>query len=81
MNVDVLLFGKLAELAQPEFPAVELAAGARVADAVAAVVREHPELEPLLDSVAYAVNTEYRDRAHVLSDGDELALIPPVSGV
>jgi molybdopterin synthase catalytic subunit len=28
----------------------------------------------------YAVNREYVDRAHALHDGDEVALIPPVSG-
>jgi molybdopterin synthase catalytic subunit/molybdopterin converting factor small subunit len=28
----------------------------------------------------YAVNREYVDRSHVLRDGDEVALIPPVSG-
>jgi molybdopterin synthase catalytic subunit/molybdopterin converting factor small subunit len=28
----------------------------------------------------YAVNREYVDRSHELSDGDEVALIPPVSG-
>ena len=28
----------------------------------------------------YAVNREYVDRTHVLQDGDEVALIPPVSG-
>ena len=30
--------------------------------------------------VAYAVNREYASRGTVLRDGDELALIPPVSG-
>jgi molybdopterin synthase catalytic subunit/molybdopterin converting factor small subunit len=29
----------------------------------------------------YAVNLEYADRAHVLADGDEVGVIPPVSGV
>jgi molybdopterin synthase catalytic subunit len=28
----------------------------------------------------YAVNREYVDRSHTLADGDEVALIPPVSG-
>jgi len=28
----------------------------------------------------YAVNREYADRGHELADGDEVALIPPVSG-
>jgi molybdopterin synthase catalytic subunit len=32
------------------------------------------------DGLLYAVNREYADRAHELADGDEVALIPPVSG-
>jgi molybdopterin converting factor small subunit len=31
-------------------------------------------------SLMYAVNAEYVDQDHPLRDGDELALIPPVSG-
>jgi molybdopterin synthase catalytic subunit len=32
------------------------------------------------DGLLYAVNQEYADREHALADGDEVALIPPVSG-
>ena len=32
------------------------------------------------DGLLYAVNQEYAERARVLADGDEVALIPPVSG-
>jgi MoaE-MoaD fusion protein len=32
------------------------------------------------DGLLYAVNKEYADRDHPLEDGDEVALIPPVSG-
>jgi molybdopterin synthase catalytic subunit len=32
------------------------------------------------DGLLYAVNREYADRDHALVDGDEVALIPPVSG-
>jgi molybdopterin converting factor small subunit len=30
--------------------------------------------------IVVAVNTEYADKQTVLSEGDEIALIPPVSG-
>jgi MoaE-MoaD fusion protein len=32
------------------------------------------------EGLLYAVNREYAERGHVLADGDEVALIPPVSG-
>ena len=32
------------------------------------------------EGLLYAVNKEYADRDHPLADGDEVALIPPVSG-
>ena len=32
------------------------------------------------DGLLYAVNKEYADRDHALAEGDEVALIPPVSG-
>src|SRR6266516_1063987 len=32
------------------------------------------------DGLLYAVNREYAGREHELRDGDEVALIPPVSG-
>jgi MoaE-MoaD fusion protein len=38
------------------------------------------ELGPEPAGLAYAVNRQYVDRDHALSDGDELAIIPPVSG-
>lgn len=41
---------------------------------------EEPRLGPLKATTMLMVNQEYVDPDHVLRDGDELALIPPVSG-
>ena len=54
--------------------------GCTVGEAWDALCREHPEIACLGASISFAVNREYVDRAHCLADGDELALIPPVSG-
>ena len=42
----------------------------------------HPTIIPGKDPsrLVVAVNLEYREHDHVLNDGDEVALIPPVSG-
>ena len=75
MNVTVRLFAGLRERAGCDQVALELPEGARVSDALARMgdlVRDVP--------VVMAVNQEYADDGHSLSPGDELALIPPVSG-
>jgi MoaE-MoaD fusion protein len=54
---------------------MELPEGARASD-----VWELLELGPEPSGLAYAVNRQYVDRDHALRDGDELAIIPPVSG-
>ncbi len=75
MHVTIRLFAGLRERAGTGEVGLELDDGARVADALA-------ELSGLTDgvSVVMAVNREYADATCVLSAGDELALIPPVSG-
>lgn len=72
----------LRERAGADVVEVDLPEGATVADALRGVGEQHAALAPVLDSLAIvmAVNREYADPATPLSDGDELALIPPVSG-
>lgn len=53
---------------------------ATVADALALLTAAAPALLPHAERMAVAVNLEYVDRTHLLKEGDELALIPPVSG-
>jgi len=59
---------------------VELPESATVAQLAAELLRRYPKLTKDAAGIVVAVNQEYRDHAHVLSDGDEAALIPPVSG-
>lgn len=51
-----------------------------VADFWARLVESFPSLAPLRDNVRVARNFEYLDRTGEVGDGDEVALIPPVSG-
>ena len=75
MEVTVRLFAMLRERAGAAEVVLELDEGARVADALA-------ELRGLADGLplVMAVNREYADAERTLGPGDELALIPPVSG-
>ena len=75
MRVTVKLFAGLRERAGFSTCALELSDGARVADVWACL-----ELGEEPDGLVYAANLEYVERTRPLADGDEVALIPPVSG-
>ena len=75
MEVTVRLFAMLRERAGAREVTLSLPDGARVSDALA-------ELGSIAEGLplVMAVNREYADADQVLDAGDELALIPPVSG-
>jgi molybdopterin synthase catalytic subunit len=81
MTISVRLFAILRERAGQDRIALELDPGATVDDALAALAREPGLAEPLdRMAVAMAVNRDYAAGDTELHAGDELALIPPVSG-
>lgn len=59
---------------------LELPPGASVGDAIRQLQARCPVLRDLVGNTAAAVNLEYAAFAQPLKEGDELALIPPVSG-
>ncbi len=80
MTITVKLFALLRDRAGAAELALTLGDRATVATAAAALAERFPAMAAMLPRVAFAVNREYVDRSAVLADGDELALIPPVSG-
>jgi molybdopterin synthase catalytic subunit len=79
MNVRVRLFASAREAAGVGHLLVEVPDGAAVRDAVAAVAKLHPLVAEIRQAVL-AKNREYVGLDDPLADGDELAIIPPVSG-
>ena len=75
MRVTVRLFAGLREHAGTARRDVELGDGARVADVWRAL-----ELGDEPAGIVFAVNRAYVERSQALAEGDEVALIPPVSG-
>ena len=75
LRVTARLFAALREQAGARSVELELVDGATVADVWAAL-----ELGTEPAGLVYAVNRAYVDRATALGDGDEVAVIPPVSG-
>lgn len=80
MTIHLRFFASLRERLKASEAERVLADGTTVGEVWTALCREHPEIEALGASMSFAVNREYVERAHRLADGDELALIPPVSG-
>lgn len=80
MRVRIRLFAIQRELVGSREVAIELPDGATVEDGWSALVGRFPVLAPGRPSVRFARNGEYTDADTALTDGDELACIPPVSG-
>lgn len=80
MRLTVKLFAVLHEVAGVRETAVELPHGATVRDLARALWERYPGLREHARTTVYAVNAEYVPDSHPLRDGDEVALIPPVSG-
>jgi molybdopterin synthase catalytic subunit len=80
VRVRVRLFAIQRELAGTREVPLELADSATVADAWGALVTAFPVLAPGRSSIRFARNGAYADDTTALADGDEVAMIPPVSG-
>jgi molybdopterin converting factor subunit 1 len=80
LRVRVRLFAVQRELAGTREVPLELVDGADVEAAWTALVVRHPVLAPGRPSVRFARNGDYAESTTLLADGDEVAMIPPVSG-
>ncbi len=80
MQIRVLFFASLREKVKASETNETLDVGSSVGDLWAVLCRKHESIEPMGGSVSFAVNREYANRDTVLREGDEVALIPPVSG-
>jgi molybdopterin synthase catalytic subunit/molybdopterin converting factor small subunit len=80
MRIRVLLFGQLKDIVGRPEELLDLEAGARVSSVVSLYGERFPEIRGLVPSLACSVNQEYAVGSSLLQDGDEVGLLPPVSG-
>lgn len=80
MHVKVLLFAGLRERAGTERLVEEVPEGTTVAGIWTAVAARYPALAPYERVVSVAVNADFAGMKSTVSDGDEIAFLPPVSG-
>ena len=80
MRVNVLYFAVLRDLYGRSTEELELPAGENVTGLLALLKGREPAESKLWSAIAVAVNQEYAQGSLILQDGDEVALLPPVSG-
>ena len=80
MQIRVLFFGVLKDMLGRSSETLELPEGARLEAVISHYARQAPPLEALLPSLALSVNQEYSGPDQALRAGDEVGLLPPVSG-
>ena len=80
MRVRVLFFGMLKDLAGKSSDEIELAEGSSVRDVLSHYQSRIPRFKDSLPALALAVNQQYAGPDAALKAGDEVAMLPPVSG-
>ena len=80
MQIRVLFFGALKEVIGRSAETIDLPKGARVDDLLAHYAGRFPRFGALRPSLAVSVNEEYSRQDRVLVAGDEVGVLPPVSG-
>jgi len=80
ISVRVLFFGAARDTAGTAEAELKLEPPLDSASAFEQVLKTYPDLRRFGKSLLFAVNQEYASPDREISDGDELALFPPVSG-
>src|ERR1700757_2908008 len=81
MRVHILTFGILKDWLGSEDSSIELEDRATVADLLERLAHQHAGTPAAaLRGIAVSVNAEYAVASRILCDGDEVGLLPPVSG-
>lgn len=80
MNVKIKLFASHRELTGKSELTIDVPNGASVSDVFAALAVRYPMLADTAPFTSFARNRQIVERTELLADGDELALLQPVSG-
>ena len=80
MQVKIEYFAIYQDLLGLSEETVELEEGSTVQDLFELKTKDLKDRAELMKSTVFALNSDYADSSTVLSDGDEVVFIPPVSG-
>lgn len=81
ITVKILFFGAAAEIAGQREAEMTFASSTTAREAFEKIQTVYPALgNGSKNSLLFAINQEYAKGGEILNEGDELAIIPPVSG-
>ncbi|MFQ5657794.1 MAG: molybdopterin converting factor subunit 1 [Candidatus Methylomirabilales bacterium] len=80
MRVKVKLFAAAREIVGQGEVSLDLTEGSTVGDLMEQFFARYPDLKRIAGSLLLAVNREFAERTVKLEEGDEVGVIPPVSG-
>ena len=80
MNVRLRYFAGAREATGLDAEELDLADGTSIEALLETLIAQHPKVADIAPSLRFAVGASFAERDHVLHDGDEIALIPPVGG-
>ncbi len=80
MQISVLYFGALRERLAKTAETVVLPDGSTLKCLIDALYERYPLLDQVKHVVKVAVNEDFAPMEHVLEEGDEVALLPPIAG-
>src|SRR3981081_834652 len=76
----VLFFGMLKDIVGRSEDRIEVADGSRLESVFERYAQQFPRLNALKSSIVLASNHQFCEPSAAVSDGDEIAFLPPVSG-
>ena len=79
MKVKILAFGIAKDIVGGKSGEMEFSENATILEIKSALTQKYPDFEQLR-KFSIAVNESYREDHYVIKEGDELVIIPPVSG-
>ena len=80
MQIRVFFFGVLKDLVGRSSETLDFPEGAHLEDVLSHYARQAPQFRAMLPVLAFSVNQEYARAERALAAGDEVGLLPPVSG-
>ena len=80
MKLTILSFASIKEIVGSGTIELDMKDGAIISDLYEKLSADYPEVARFGNSLKFAVNEEFVDSDKTLNEGDEVALLPPVSG-